>query len=512
MDKLSAEVVTALSKLGPSLSSILAKKLEEDLGITAALARKRIERAKAQDYIAAIEGLSLKHKEQFLYVPGQQQDGSTFLKALIFALEGSKYNLPLLGISARGGIVPQHIYPSVSGLPVSSDITGKTSAAEAMEQLFEWNLLERKRTPAGVCIRLTEMLKLKQPSARRIIGRIMAENILLIALADWFRLQGMVSHDSISVRDEEEAPQFAYYQWDFVAPSYLSPLRSYKETKLLPGFLVADVILGRRLSLEDVQYFVSKCSAIRSRTNNRSFLPFLIADWFEKDALMLGRKHGLIFTTPKNLFGIPFRDALDSMEQIIEHKDGADERLDKVLRLFNSIGHLQATFKAMKKTCLTLVAGQILQSIYDGVVDYSRVYSSREQQHELDLLLSNSDSNTLVVAQCKSIESAASDLELEEWINDTVPKVHSILSRRSSFSEIKNFEYYFVTDADAQEKERLRVKKLNASRQNPYLFFLCDRGDLQEMAAKVSPGFQKLASTLLKKKYYDDEHETSELT
>lgn len=487
---LSDDVAVVLSKIGPALSSTLARALQDELNISSAAARKRIERAKIQSAIKALSGLVLKHKEQFLFTEEQEHDSAKFRISLWSALRGSRYGTVIDGLAARGGATPLDLYPAISGLPIEK-IDG-FSATDALSQLLEWRLIDVGATKAGECVWINELILPTHPSEQRILGRLTAEQLLLIALREWLQNQGLVTAKASTMRNQsEEKPQFGHFQFDFVAPSYVAALCAYRNQAILPGFVVADVIIGRRLDVDDVQYFISKCSAIKNKPNNRPFLAWLIADWFEQEALAIGKKHGLIFTTPKNIFGIPFRNALDSIVQIIENKDRTYEKLESVANVFTSIGHLVTTFAALKDTIFLL----LMAHVYDEksiTTDLSVKVAFEKSSAEVDLIVTFDD--RLIAMECKNSATVISLESVVHWFSNVVPSLHRVLAGDSKFSKVKQFEYCFTTSGTFTPEASSFVTQVGKN--VPYSVTLKDGADVERLLYQKPMRVQELYKRL----------------
>jgi len=131
----------------------------------------------------------------------------------------------------------------------------------------------------------------------------LAESILLSALRDWVRNLGLASYNKVSLRTDPRLPEFGQFHWDLVGPSYVYPLATAAGGKVGPGFFVTETLLDRELSIADFSYFTRKCQILRAGARTRPFMAMLLADRFQRDALVLGRNQGLVMATRANLFG-----------------------------------------------------------------------------------------------------------------------------------------------------------------------------------------------------------------
>ena len=65
------------------------------------------------------------------------------------------------------------------------------------------------------------------------------ENFLLNQLNDWARGIGLTSYNTATYYSE-----FGKFSWAYVSPSYVSTLVKYNKGNIVPGFVVADVLIG----------------------------------------------------------------------------------------------------------------------------------------------------------------------------------------------------------------------------------------------------------------------------
>lgn len=414
-----------LERIGPSLSSRLAAELCKTADVKPATARKRIERAKAANEIFAVPGIKFRHNEQFLYAKSQENT-PVLQKALFSALMESKstYRLPLLGIQARGGIVPEFLFPTISGFPLSAR-NRRQDCYAALSYLLKADLLVRNEITRAITV--SAIFAPNIVSESRHNSRMIGESLLLYAIRDWCRLQGLLGLDKLSIRKENEHPQFGFFQWDLVAPSFLSPIAEFEYDTPKPGFVVVDVILGRKLTIADITPFLQKVVGVRANKNNRPFLAMLFADWFERDALIEGRKNGLLFTTPKNFFGRPFAELLDDLIQAFEHKSqflrAEPDYLHKILANIRTIAHLQETTVEASRQLYLLLLGYCFSGFREATAVYNAMIN---QDLSVDLYIQTRTGLTVCQTNYIADKASLTESDVDNWL-DSLPRLLSAL-------------------------------------------------------------------------------------
>ncbi len=424
-----------LGKTGPCLSSKLAAELCQAEQIKPATARKRIERAKALNEIFAVPGIKFRHNEQFLYTKAQEYTPE-LQKALFKALmdSNSAYRLPLLGIQSRGGMVPEFLFPTISGFPLTAR-DGRQNCFAALSHLTKAKLLVHSELYDKICV--SSVFAPNIVSDARHHSRMIAESILLLAIRDWARLQGLLSLEKISVRGEERTPQFGFFQWDLVGPSYMAPMAQLSKDKLMPGFIVVDVTLGRKLTLADITPFLHKVTSVRANLNHRPFLAMLFSDWFEKEALLEGRRHGLLLTTPKNFFGKHFAELLDDFIQACEDKKSFLQAepyyLRQIVVNLKIIEHLsEATIKAGNEL-YKLLLGFCYSKLSNADPSYDILI---DQTHVADLYIRTNIATTI----CQTIWSASkgplTPADISDWLLSLPLLLSAVKARATSPAQL----------------------------------------------------------------------------
>lgn len=458
------DLLACLERIGPCLASTLASKLCAEFGMTPAAARKRIQRCKASGKIVAHE-MRFKANEQFLYLPWQEHTdkfSASFIEALTQA------NSPLADciaiMKARGGLIPESLFPVISGVPFQGN--QKISAEIIKTILFKRRIAQTAHFQSGKCLRLSKEIVEKPIAESRMRARLRAEEILLAALLDWLRLQGFVTAYKASLRSESETPQHGFFAWDLVAPSYISGFTKYDSGSPTPGFIVADVSLGHTMSLSEVQYFINKCGKLRAQ-GHRPSIAILIADWFDQDALEAGRKRGLIFTTPNNLFGKGLADLLLRLEDLFDDNistiNSREEALAELMEKSKALQHLQGVSVNLAAQNFELVVGHCLSKA-KGPVLYNRTFDIDGAECEVDVLVLQPQTAVTAI-ECKSRLSGGlvSVKDVERWFAEIVPALYKKFVQDDWYKNVI-YEFSLWTNSDFHPDALNRLKQFGQTK------------------------------------------------
>jgi len=459
------EIESLLRQSGPLLSSELADELEKILSLKPEAARKRIERSKAAGKIKALDKLRLRRNEQFLYLP-EHAGTPQLIESLKQGLSKAKSPLydVLMAMQARGGMILQTTFPAVSGLPIAGN--KKLLAENAKSLLLDYKLVVEKENSLGSCLQLNKEVFGPPAETRRLAARLRAEQICIQGLLDWLRLQGMVTAEKASVRGGITPPQFGFFAWDLVSPSYIHALTHHVENRVVNGFVVADVCLGRTLTAADIQYFFNKVISAGS-PYNRPFISFLVGQFFEKDALLLGRKLGIMLTTPSNLFGIDFGQILEEVVELLDTPDWqTEQQAVDIQQLMDRIAHY---------THMEGVMGNLLADTFEffvahcNALDWGRPMFGRKFadenkiEYDCDILFKKHGKGTLAI-ECKkkNRNSLVSDLEVSHWFETVAPLIYNENQQDRYFKD-KDCEFSIWTNSDFHPDALALLTMLEAS-------------------------------------------------
>ena len=218
----------------------------------------------------------------------------------------------------------------------------------------------------------------------------LTENVLLDAIRTWAGKMNLASPSTTWIRDDNPAPQFATCRFHLCGPCYLRPVRRFSEQKLIPGFIVADVVVGAQLDKTSVAAFLRKCELLSHLRKIPQFLPMLIADGFTPEALRECRSSGIITTRPDTLFGQDVAPhALGDLLQTLSNAAAvAAANPDRIEELFRRLSTVEGSAGNLRGALFELVVGHMVRSIEGGSIDIGTLVRSPTRQcAEIDVRL-----------------------------------------------------------------------------------------------------------------------------
>ena len=437
-----------LAKYGPMTTS-RATRLLVKRGFSAEAARQRVSRKPPS--VDTLRGLTFPKRARFIFL-SQQFGTDEYWDALLSAIEETNpaYAAALGALRARRGISLSKHFDIISGSPLRQK---RQLASEVVLRNLETARLVQTHEIDGIgsCVVLGRSSEDLTYKARKLRALLMTEGVLLDAIRSWSGRMNLASPNTIRIRDDQPAPQFATFMFDLTGPSYLQPLVTYTNSKASPGFLVADVLLDVELDVKMVGAFLRKCTMLTGFRNTRPFVPMLIADRFTLDALKLCRNRGIIATRPETLFGQDVAQALeDLLHTLTNTATGSPERIEK---LFNKLSSVEGAAGNLRGALFELIVSHCVHQLEGGEVALGYVLTDIKtgKRAEVDVLWERQ--RELAVYECKGYRSSVKLAEVEKWLTHKVPTIYAALKGQDRYSSSKfAFEFWTASifDSDAE--------------------------------------------------------------
>ena len=151
------------------------------------------------------------------------------------------------------------------------------ASATVLERLISVRLLARVNIEGvGECIALDEDAAYIAAERASVRARLMTEYVLIGAMRAWLGRMNWASPKVTTVRGET-MPKFATFHFDICGPCYLRPMRRFRGETVDPGFVVADVVLGRILEEDEVKPFIGRNPLYAITRNNCELLRIMIS-------------------------------------------------------------------------------------------------------------------------------------------------------------------------------------------------------------------------------------------
>src|SRR5712664_2022017 len=204
-------------------------------------------------------------------------------------------------------------------------------------------------------------------------------------------------------------------------------MRRFRGASVDPGFVVADVILGRILEESDVKPFIRKCTTLSFLRDVRPFIPMLIADGFSPEALRACRGEGIVATRPETLFGRDVGRALGDLLQTLKRAAAIAASDPKRLEsLFTRLGAIEGAATNLRGALFELIVGHMVRSIEGGSIDIGETIRETDSNlsREMDVRLVKE--RAVTIYECKGYQpgTIVGEEEIEQWLKEKVPVIY----------------------------------------------------------------------------------------
>ncbi|GAA4321433.1 hypothetical protein GCM10023115_48970 [Pontixanthobacter gangjinensis] len=418
-----------LEKQGPKLSSELIKIITRKDKISNDAARKRLQRLSAP--ITKIKGL-FSDNQAFYHLQSQYKK-PIFYEGLYRAFEiaGRKYYALLLAIEYHSGYIKENELASYSFSPIRK-LKGHKKFENLIDELVELGVLLKQDDYIKINPQLAERDNFNHHKAIET-----AKNFVLIQFSDWARKIGLTSYNTATFHS-----QFGLFSWSFVSPSYVSTLTNYKNKKINPGFIVADVLVGNKPNKENVNFFIQKIEILKQIKGLPQFLGFLIVDDIDLETLNRLKDKGIIVGFVDKLFGDEYKELLQSLITTVTNagailKTNPEAYLDLITKLNKLV---EGKTNNLKGDLFELAVGYY-HSNFCQSLDIGKLINHLGELREIDVFAVYADK--IVIAECKGYKSKIDRDQLEEWLSKKVSVIRKWLIDQNYYSNrTLIFEYW----------------------------------------------------------------------
>ncbi len=465
---MSPTVKEILKKNGPMLSSSIINELTK-VGLSPAAARQRVSRAKAP--VTRLGTMKFKNNALFYYL-SEHYKSALYWERLQSELKLLPIYARILGaLEARGGTLPLSLFDTFSGSP-KSPVKGHPLSKTILERMAYHEIIKEFYDDSlGKVIQLNEKLG-DAIEIGAIRARLLAESILLKAIKQWFRSIGLISYDAAKIRDGANPPVFGQFCWDLTAPSYVYPFRSHKPRngKVMPGFIVCDVLLSNQVTIDEIKFHVDKCSILRAQKHIRPFMSILVTEGYKPEAFRERGKAGLILTTPKALLGEDIAEALRSLIDALTSK-ARQVSGESIHKLFSSLGKIEGAAQNLRGPLFELISGRLAFGEHGGDYDIGKqVIDPRTGERvEIDVFLMTKKDLWVIECKGKNPGGSVNESEVNDWLKRQVPRIKNWIRAQPRFS-VKSISFELwcsgIFDPDAlsllkDAKKRTRQYNIN---------------------------------------------------
>ena len=429
------KVEQLLKKRGPMISGDLARLYEKEYGVSNEAARQAISRAKSP--VKRLYKIKFDKNQVFCYLEDQFM-GEKYVDALMAAIENHSKTIYtfIQAFVSQNGVVSKELLPSFTAAPVGK-VKGHRMYSDVLQKLVDAQIIkENDEKTYSLSPMFCDTI-----NAHRARGLEVAKNVITQDFNSWARGINMVSYGQGKCLFEK--PDFGQFQWAYTAPSYIQPLFSFESEK--PGFVVADVFYGKTATVNSIRFFVDKVNILRSYKNISSFLPILLVDKIEHEALEYLKENKVTVAVLNNLFSDKYTELLAELVNIFTNASAIiSSDPTQLYKLFDGIRKNEGRYNNLAGDLFELLVGSHFSYVGCQFLKLQdEVYDSETgQKKEVDLIVSK-DGRYLVI-ECKAQKAKLDDKFVRKWLNENVPIIRKCLIDRYPTDKI-DFQLWSVS-------------------------------------------------------------------
>jgi len=469
---------------GPTLSGKLIKMLvSEGKSVSEVAARKQLSRLKGD--IIRVKGLFA--DGQFLFHHKEIFASEEYYEGLRDALKnsGKQYYTILQTLDFHYGQVKTSHLPSYSISPVQ-DLKGHITYNTVINKLLNLNLIHQDEE----FISISSAISNGSPNTNRAKGLELAKNFILIQFNDWSRKIGLVAYNSSKFHST-----FGNYQFNFVSPSYIGSLPTINKSKIIPAFVIADILIGNTINEFQVEFFINKIKTLKFRKSIAHFIPFLIVDSIDTKALNLLKSEGIVIGFVNELFGEKYKDLLNSLINLVTNagailKKNPEAYLDLILKLNKLV---DGKTNNLRGDLFELAVGYYHVRICN-TIDIGKLINHKGLQREIDVfgLLANK----IFISECKGYNHKVDKEEIDTWLGEKIPVIRKWILDQPSISDKEIiFEFWSTGGFTAEAIELLEKRKSETKK------YIIEYFDLESMIIKSKEINSKKFTEILRDYY-----------
>jgi len=320
-----------------------------------------------------------------------------------------------------------------------------------------------------------------------------AKDFILVQFLNWARSIGITSFNTGTFYSE-----FGKFQWAFTSPSYINSLTTLRNGNVAPAFIVADILIGKDASEEDVNFFVEKIKILNAQRNISRFIPILIVDSLTPGALQFLKKNGVVLGFVNKLFGYEYSDLLKALINTITNAGAIlKKNPEQYLELISKLNKLvEGKTNNLRGDLFELAVGFYHSRLCQSL-DIGLLINLEGIRKEIDVFASYA--NEIKVAECKGYKNKVTKAEVEEWLGEKIPVIRDWILDKYVYSN-KNITFEFWSTG-GYEEDALEILKNASEKTKKYQIEFYGPAEIIKKAKEVR---SKKFNEILKQYYFGE--------
>lgn len=443
-------IESILKEMGPILSGELAQIYSTENNTSNENARQAISRARSP--IQKNKLIPFQNNQIFVYLESQYMN-QNYWSSLSEAIRVSSKKIYQLVTSlvSQSGFISKEKLASYSIAPITNLKKHKRFDV-LIEQLKHSQII----MDSGDYFQLNENLLFKTQKANLARAKAIeiAKKMVLIDFNDMMRKTNIIAYNKGAYWSE-----FAHMQWGFTAPSYLQGIANMNSNNIKPGFLLADILLKKNASIDDVSFFIGKINIINSFKNIYNFIPSLIVYNVDSNAHELLKKSNIAILQIETLFGDKYAELLDDLINVVTNATAfVLKNPGKIDEIFNALTKHDGRYNNIVGDMFELMVAEFYRTLGVNYIEVNKQVHANETlsgyPKEIDILVEKN--GTIIIIECKATNSTINLEFVERWISTNIPDINNFLKRETRYSNKKiEHQIWSVGGFSTEAEEKL---------------------------------------------------------
>jgi hypothetical protein len=403
------------------LSGELIEHICQTEGITNEAARKRVERLKSP--LHKVKGI-FSDNQSFVYHSQFYNTPSYFEKLEEAIAKSSKQtDIILNALRYNGGAISKLDLPNFSSNPVAN-IRGHVTLSTLIPRLLNIGIIQEYGD--DYFILHPSLLSSVNVNFPRIKALEVSRKILLHQFSEWSRNLGLTSYNTGKFNGAVGG-----FQFGFTSPSYISGFVTWKDGKPNPGFLVCDVLLGKSVSIENVEFFTRKTDSIQSANKSTKLMPVVVINNSDNEALDFLKRKGVIVAQVKSLFGEEYTELLEELIEVITNAGAVmAKEPDKFISLMNKITKLVDGKTLNLKGDLFEFAVAYYFSKNSNYIEVGVPFHIEQSGKTWDADVISYNQQEIKIIECKGYSSPLGEEYVSRYLREIIPDIKKKIAEK----------------------------------------------------------------------------------
>lgn len=482
-------IASALTHLGPCLSTKLAEHLVQVNQLSPAAARQRVARSPAG--VKKLAHLPFARGVRFMYFE-KDYASPLYWHRLYEAILASQsaYARALVAVRVRGAVPITH-FDAACGAPIAQK--KHISAGTVLARMTSAGVLVRMELPGiGECVMardFAERIDSMPPALSRLRARLITERILLDSLKEWLRRLGVASYNLVKLRDSPAGvPTVGTFAWDLTAPSYLSPLVSRtKAGPKKPGLVACDVLHEGALSIAGAETFLYKVDSLRALKRLGSVLLIFVSERYSKEAFDRLRGEGVLTATPETLFGKDVAEGFRELERVLDLAARQSVDPAKFSYLFERLGKVEGAVGNMRGALFELLVAEVARREHPANPRLNKICTGRDGvKAEIDVWVTIENRETYLI-ECKGHApgSVIDETEIDRWLDKRIPAARAEIERTMHHPPTRLIFELWYTGA-LPNSSLSRINRTQIANKSKFSIVLVDANAIRARVVKLN--------------------------